>query len=237
MAVPVVHDGPDELVVVKPAGLPCELPRDPAADSLLARLAAGGHTGLRLVHRLDTPACGLVLVARSRESAARHAADIAARRWRKWYVARVAAPLDEVQRLLGRHRAYLKVDGRQARVVRAGGKPSSLDLVRAAGVPGADALTDVLVALHTGRYHQIRVMLAHLGAPLAGDARYGGPSAPWLYLEHVVLATPTESPESWRVWEAPAHRDRPAWDAAMADAVTTVAATARTAPPPPAPDR
>ena len=55
------------------------------------RLRRQGVAEPRLVHRLDAPACGLVLVAGSRAAAAYYAAEIAARRWAKWYVARVTA--------------------------------------------------------------------------------------------------------------------------------------------------
>ena len=75
-----VHAGPDEVVALKPAGLASEMPRDPDADSLVLRLRRQGVVEPRLVHRLDAPACGLVLVAGSRAAAAYYAAEIAARR-------------------------------------------------------------------------------------------------------------------------------------------------------------
>lgn len=223
---------PGALVVLKPAGLASEAPRDPSADSLVRRLAAEGHRDLRLVHRLDAAACGLMLVATSREAAGHYAADIAARRWHKLYVARVSLPPVEAARLIGAHKAYLKVDGRAARVVRAGGKPSFLDVLATAPViHGADD-THVLVRLHTGRFHQIRVMLAHLGAPLAGDVTYGGTMDAGMYLEHVALGAFTHTTLTWTVWQAPPHADRDPWSPELADAVTRAVVTARTAPPP-----
>jgi 23S rRNA-/tRNA-specific pseudouridylate synthase len=73
MPVDLIEVTSHEIVVLKPAGLASELPHDPAADSLVRRLAAQGFTDLRLVHRLDAPACGLMLVARSAEAAAHYA--------------------------------------------------------------------------------------------------------------------------------------------------------------------
>src|SRR5579862_8849740 len=102
---------PHEIVALKPAGLASELPRDPAADSFVRRLAAQGFSGLRLVHRLDAPSCGLMLVARSAEAAAHYAQEIAARRWHKWYVAQVALPSSKAEQLVGPHKSYLKVEG------------------------------------------------------------------------------------------------------------------------------
>jgi 23S rRNA-/tRNA-specific pseudouridylate synthase len=210
-----------ELVVVKPAGLPTELPRDPAADSVVRRLSGQGFSGLRLVHRLDTPTCGVLLVARSPEAAAYYGAEIAGRRWHKWYVARVATPPAEAARLMGTHKAYLKTEGRTARVVRSGGKPSFLDIVNVAPSPGRRG-SDLLIRLHTGRFHQIRAMLAHLRSPIEGDMMYSGPPAESMYLEQVVLGARPFASESWRVWTAPPHADRPAWHADLAAAVAAL---------------
>lgn len=230
-----MHDGPDEVVVIKPAGLATEVSRDPSADSLVRRLEREGVATPRLVHRLDAPACGLMLVARSSAAAAHHAGEIAARRWAKWYVARVAIPTTAATALVGAHRVYLKTDGRRATVVRAGGKPSSLDVAAATAVPGVPGHSHVLVRLHTGRFHQIRAMLAHAGAPLAGDSVYGGPSGR-MYLEQIVLGARDVSGD-WHVWTAPAHADRNQWSQALQTAVEGCVVKARTAPPPPVPAR
>jgi len=210
-----------ELVVVKPAGLQCEVPRDSAADSLVKQLGEQGFEGLRLVHRLDAPACGLVVVARTADAAAYYGREIFERRWRKWYVARVARPADRVAGLVGSHKAYLKTEGNSALIVHAGGKPSFLDVVSVAPAPASPAQSDVLIRLHTGRFHQIRVMLANLGAPLVGDHRYGGPRGT-MYLEHVMLgARPAIANHEWRVWVAPAHSDRPQWHETLTLALQT----------------
>lgn len=210
---------PHEIVALKPAGLASELPRDPGADSFLRRLEAQGFSGLRLVHRLDAPSCGLMLVARSAEVAAHYSQEIAARRWHKWYVAQVGLPDPEASQLVGAHKAYLKVDGSSARVVRAGGKPSFLDVTMVTPVPDFPDESHLLVQLHTGRLHQIRVMLAHRGAPLSGDIRYGGAPGRTMYLEHAILAARMFGSLKWRIWLAPDHPDRVRWALALSDAV------------------
>jgi 23S rRNA-/tRNA-specific pseudouridylate synthase len=217
MPLHLLHVTPHEIVVCKPAGLPSEMPRDPAADSLVTRLGAEGFEGLRLVHRLDAPACGVMIVARSSEAAAHYSAEIAARRWHKVYVAEVAMPIDKAQRLIGDHNAYLATEGRRATVVRSGGKPSFLTIVHAA--PATKGRSHVLIRLRTGRFHQIRVMMAALGAPLSGDALYDGPADAPFYLEHVMLGARLFGSTTQQSWLAPPHRDRRQWAASLIEAV------------------
>jgi 23S rRNA-/tRNA-specific pseudouridylate synthase len=187
---------------------------------VVRRLEAQGFgRGLRLVHRLDAPACGLLLVARTQPAAAHYAVEIAARRWQKIYVARAAAPVDRARRLIGAHAAHLRTVGRAARVVRSGGRPSRLTILDAQGVPGVAGESHVLVDLHTGRFHQIRVMLAQLGAPLTGDRTYGGPESRPFYLEHVRLGVSLHGTGQWQTWVAPSHPDREPWAEALTAAL------------------
>jgi len=213
----VIEVTPHEIVLCKPPGLASELPRDPAADSLVTRLSALGYSDVRLVHRLDSPACGLMIVARTAEAAAHYFAEIAARRWQKLYVAAVSAPAAQVRALIGPHKAYLSTEGRRATVVRAGGKPSFLTLVHVA--EAAAGQSHVLVHLHTGRFHQIRVMLAHLGAPLVGDDVYGGSTDGRFYLEQAMLGARPFGSSQPRLWRAPSHNGRPAWADDLARAI------------------
>jgi 23S rRNA pseudouridine1911/1915/1917 synthase len=233
VAVRLVYRTPGAIVVVKPAGLASELARDPAADSLVSRLTADRHPAPRLVHRLDAAACGLMLVALTKAAAAHYSREIETGRWQKWYVARVAQPIAAARDLVGPHKAYLRTEGRVATVVRSGGKPSFLDVLLAAPAPDAPDTSHVLIRLHTGRFHQIRVMLAQAGAPLAGDRTYGGPGQWPLYLEHVVLGSHADTTGAWTVWQGPPHEDRERWAPELADAVEACVATARTTPPPP----
>ena len=80
-------------------------------------------------------------------------------------------------------------------------------------------------------------MLAHAGAPLAGDTQYGGTTEARMYLEQVVLGVARFGTGEWAAWQAPAHADREPWAPSLHTAVEAAAATARTAPPPPGPAR
>jgi 23S rRNA-/tRNA-specific pseudouridylate synthase len=224
-----LHVSSHELVACKPAGLPAEMPRDAGADSLVSRLHAGGFADLRLVHRLDAPTSGVMIVARTAGAAAHYSAEIAARRWAKVYVAELSVPVARAQALVGDHQAYLRTEGRKARVVRSGGKPSFLTIAHAAPVPDTSGRSHVVVRLWTGRFHQIRAMLSALGAPLAGDGTYGGAAGQRFYLEHVLLGARLFGSVDLSVWRAPAHADRPSWSAALHDAVNAEEAALRRA--------
>jgi 23S rRNA-/tRNA-specific pseudouridylate synthase len=190
----------------------------------VSRLRGDGFTDLRLVHRLDSPTCGVMIAARTPEAAAHYSAEIANRRWKKVYVAELSVSAARAQSLLGDHQAYLSTEGRKAVVVRSGGKPSFLTIAHVAPVPDSRERSHALVRLHTGRFHQIRVMLSSLGAPLAGDDTYGGPAGDRFYLEHVLLGARLFGSTDLTVWRAPAHGDRPSWSASLLDAVNAEAA-------------
>jgi len=195
LGLPVLHETPHELVVVKPAGMAVELTSDPHGASLLAHLRRACSPPLdpRLPHRLDRIARGLVLVALTPAAIAFHGEQIRARRWDKTYLARVHVPSERsLASLLGAHQAYLKRVRDHAQIVRSGGKPAFLEILAAHPAPQRPGQAHVLVKLLTGRYHQVRAMLAGLGAPLVDDPLYGiDPPRRWrerdFYLEHVVL--------------------------------------------------
>jgi 23S rRNA-/tRNA-specific pseudouridylate synthase len=186
----VLKESAHELVVYKPAGLTSEQ-RDRNADSVLLRVAHRRPGAIpKLPHRLDRVTRGILLVCLSQESVAFHNNRIKARRWEKYYLARVAAPSDRTPAsFLGEHRAFLTETNGRAEVVRAGGKPSWLRIVAAAPVPGRPDRWHLLLQLLTGRFHQARIMCAELGLPLPGDPLYDplqrDPND--FYLEHVVL--------------------------------------------------
>jgi len=160
----------DWLAVDKPAGMPTQPPRDRAAMSLEEILRVE-YREIYLVHRLDTPTSGAVVFARNRAAATRLSELFASRAIRKTYLAVVAGTIENETRI------ETPIDGKEA-----------LTIVRPRG--GSVVEAEIL----TGRTHQIRIHLASIGHPVAGDRRYGGPPAPRLMLhawklEHEELGT------------------------------------------------
>jgi len=198
-----------EAVVLKPAGQSSEAPGARAAGEGTAIEEARRQLGwpdARLPHRLDRPTRGLLVIARDAAAVAEHNEDIREGRWAKLYVARVRS--SRPQSLLGLQRAYLRREGRMALVVQSGGQPSSHEVLAAAPAPGRAGEAHALIRLHTGRYHQIRAMMAAQGAPLVGDRAYGGPDGP-MYLEDAALAKPALETRAMEVlWvERDPHRE------------------------------
>lgn len=167
----------DEWLVVldKPAGLTVHpapsCPEGTLAHRLVARFPSlREQEGFRpgIVHRLDKDTSGLICVALTEEARLRLTEAFAQRRIRKEYLALVQgvpASTGLVDAPLGRHPS-VKV---KVAVVKNGKEARSEWRVLHEG-PGYALLG---VRIHTGRTHQIRVHMAHIGHPLWGDALYG----------------------------------------------------------------
>jgi len=162
------------LVIDKPAGLVVHPGAGNAhhtlQNALLAHdpeLALVPRAGI--VHRLDKETSGLLVVARTPEAHTALVAALAAREVKREYVAICAGVMTgggTVDEPIGRHRSV-----RTRMAVRANGREA---VTHYRIGQRFRAHTRVDVQLQTGRTHQIRVHLAHIGFPVVGDPAYGG---------------------------------------------------------------
>lgn len=167
------------LVLLKPAGLLSVPGRgEDKQDCLSARAQAHWPDAL-VVHRLDMATSGLVVMARNKAAQAQLSQAFAQRQVYKRYTAIVAGsvPTQGWQQVDAPLRCDWERRPRQM-VDPLAGKPSMTRYCVAPdqrGVP--TAYTRLWLEPITGRSHQLRVHMAHLGHPLAGDALYAPPTA------------------------------------------------------------
>ena len=174
----------DELVVIdKPPGMVVHPAPGHHAGTLVNALlhhcpelsGIGGEARPGIVHRLDMDTSGLVAVAKTQRAMEALARAFASRDGvSKIYLAvcrgRPRPEAGRIETLIGRHPA----DRKRMAVVERNGK-TAITNWRTVSPPDAPLAT-VECRIETGRTHQIRVHLAHLGCPVAGDAVYGKPS-------------------------------------------------------------
>jgi tRNA pseudouridine32 synthase/23S rRNA pseudouridine746 synthase len=161
----------------KPPGLSSQGGRIRAAtlDDLLAAFERGGKRP-RLVHRLDRDTSGVILAAKTKPAAAFLGKALMGRRVKKTYLA-IVAPSAPAPRE-GRIKAPLRrvAIGREAHMEACA--EDHADAETADTGYRTLAATDEVALLelrpHTGRMHQLRVHMAGIGRPIAGDSRYGG---------------------------------------------------------------
>jgi 23S rRNA pseudouridine1911/1915/1917 synthase len=163
----------EHLVAVdKPAFVPSQPTLTTDRGTLPEVVAALVGAPVILVHRLDRETSGVSVLARTRAAAAVLAEAFRTGAAEKTYVALTArAPAPPAGRLSAPLGPDPARPGRRA--VLAHGEPAATSYRTERVAPSGVAR--VACRPETGRTHQIRVHLAHLGAPLLGDPRYGGP--------------------------------------------------------------
>ncbi len=170
----IVHEDDDLLIVNKPAGLVCHPTKDGERSSLVGRVrlhldGANGH----LVNRLDRETSGLVCLAKHAAAAGELGRLLAAGAFEKTYTAIVHGAIDGPRAIdapLGRDESSavaikdcVRPDGARA-----------VTVIRPRATARGDAGWSLIdVAPRTGRKHQIRIHLAHIGHPIVGDKIYG----------------------------------------------------------------
>ena len=181
MALSVVFEDADVIVIDKPAGLVVHPAPGNWSGTLLNGLLAHHADAATLpragiVHRLDKDTSGLMVVGKTLAAMNALTRQIAARDVRRIYLAvchgrfehtslRIASPIGRDPRSRVRM-AVLPSGGREAR--------TDVERLAVRDDTAEGALSAVRCALHTGRTHQIRVHMASVGHPLLADLVYGG---------------------------------------------------------------
>jgi len=198
----VVFEDEHLAVIDKPAGLVVHPAPghwdDTLVNALVARgttLSGGAEGRPGIVHRLDRDTSGLMVIAKNDLAHRRLGAAIAARRVRRSYAALAWGHLDAsptvIEAAVARH-----PQDRKRMAVTATGRAARTD----AYVVGRFGVADLLrLELHTGRTHQIRVHMQHVGHPIVGDPVYAGggsrriSGAPRRTAEALERATPRQA--------------------------------------------
>ena len=188
MALDVLYEDEHLIVIDKPPGLVVHpAPGNPDGTLVNALIAhcgpslagIGGERRPGIVHRLDKDTSGLMVAAKTEPALTGLARQFAARSVLRAYKAVVWGVPRPAAGTISGNIARSPRNRKKMAVVRSGGKPARTRYRLEARIMGGVAsLIDC--RLDTGRTHQIRVHLAHVGHPLVGDPTYGGrrPGAP-----------------------------------------------------------
>lgn len=173
LPVNVVWEDADVMVIDKPAPLPCQCGIKQPGGTLENRMAARfidepGYV-FRPVNRLDKGTSGLMLVAKNAHAQMRLQQTLHTPDFERRYLAILDGVLPQDIRRIDLPIA--KADGATVRrEVRPDGKPSVTHVLENTR---CGELSLVKLQLETGRTHQIRVHMAHMGCPVYGDFLYG----------------------------------------------------------------
>lgn len=185
----ILYRDSDIVVVDKPAHLPMHSDGPFLRHTLIFLLRSEhGLAGATLVHRLDRETSGVVVVAQNRDARRKLDEQFAAGTVGKHYLAVVhGSPPDTFRcdAAIG-HAATSEVALRRSAAADARATKTASTAFETLERAGARSLVRCVPG--SGRTHQIRVHLEHLGHPIVGDKLYGRPDADYLGFVHAVKA-------------------------------------------------
>lgn len=199
----ILYEDRDIIVCHKAAGIATQTSRVGQADMVsevmnhLSRSGGGGMPYVGVVHRLDQPVEGILVLAKNKNAAAGLSRQITGEKTEKYYYAVVCGHCFEMQ---GDLENYLRKDGRtntssivppelkdakramlhyeiiaerEAAAVTGGREGcGNIDIAADSGETGGCKIMLARIRLYTGRHHQVRVQMSHAGMSLLGDYKY-----------------------------------------------------------------
>lgn len=179
MNIPILYEDNHLLIVEKPINMPVQEDQSRDLDLLnylkkmiKVRDNKSGNVYLSLVHRLDRPVGGAILLAKTSKAASRLANQMRKREIERTYRAIIRGSVKKSGDTLvnylqkDRNRNYVHVVDKKT-------KGAKKALLTYKVFERKNDLSYLEVTLETGRSHQIRTQLAAIGHPLYGDQRYG----------------------------------------------------------------
>ena len=195
----VIYEDNHVIVVNKPQGIPSQADKTGDLDMLTMvkqylkeKYNKPGEAYVGLVHRLDRSTAGLMIFAKTSKAASRLSNYIREGNFKKEYLAVVCKKLD-----IGKTEVledYLLKNERTntSRVVNECTKGAKKAKLEYTVIGNIEEYSYLRVKLYTGRHHQIRVQMSHIGCPLYGDIKYGGPKGKLaLFATHLETYHPT----------------------------------------------
>jgi 23S rRNA pseudouridine1911/1915/1917 synthase len=162
MGIEIIFEDDAILVINKPAGVAVQEVNDNDIQTIFSSYF--------VVHRLDQRVSGLLLLAKTKEVAAVLSEAFSTKKIKKTYVAVVKnKPTKFVEDLEHWH----EKKGNKAIIHKTKNSNARLARLNYRLLRSSEKYHLVEIQLETGRFHQIRVQLAHIGLPIVGDLKYG----------------------------------------------------------------
>lgn len=158
------------IVFNKPATYPVQ-PDKSEDKSLLDLGSIYAKSNLQLVHRLDRPASGIVVMAKNSNALANINLQFQERKIKKTYLAVVAQLPKPGTGTLEHH--LVKKSGNKSIIVKPDHPQAQKATLHYKHIGSIDNYHLLEIDLVTGRHHQIRAQLAEIGSPIKGDVKYG----------------------------------------------------------------